>query len=152
MYSRVLTLVVLLLALIAGRAGADQIYGIRDSLLVNNQPRVYSLSVQDLATDGSPARDFLVNLQNVEIPVLPGTFMELACVVGAAPTVPNVWTFTLLKNGATTLIACSVTGNNRSCANDVDQVTVTSGDRVALQVAPSGLPPGAPGACTMIFR
>jgi hypothetical protein len=152
MYSRVFTLVVLLLALIAGSAGADQIYSIRDSLMINNQPRVYSLSVQDLATDGSPARDFLVNVNNVEVPVLPGTFIRLACVVTAAPTLPNVWTFTLVKNGATTLLACSVTGANRSCGNDVDQVPVISGDRIVLQVAPSGLPPGAGGACTVIFR
>lgn len=153
MCSRVCTLlVILLLALAVGIASADQIYGIRDPMMINSAPRVYSLSVQDLATDGSPARELLVNLSKVEEPVIPGTFKRFACVVADAPTVPNVWTFTLLKNGAPQLLSCSVTGTNRSCGNDVNTVTVTTGDKIALEVSPSGPPVATAGACTVLLR
>jgi hypothetical protein len=156
MYRRVSTLVVLLLALTVGRAGADQIYGVFDSSLTAGG-EYYTLAVQNLVddVDTTPAEiPVATGVQKVEIPVPNGTFAKLACVIDTAPGLGAGWTFTLIKNGSPTPLICSVsnTTTGRSCPNDTDEIPVVTGDLVTLQIEGIGAPVATGGSCTLRLR
>ena len=156
MYRPVFTLVVLLLALTAGRAGADQIFTFFDGQFTLPGP-FYTLSIQDIAsnTNGTSAEVPLASgPAKIEITVPDGTFLRLACVINQAPGLGAGWGFTFFKNGQPTLLSCSVenTASGRSCANDVNQVPVVSTDRVALEASATGTPTAPSGSCTVILR
>ena len=155
MHSQKRALVVLLLALTASPANADQIYGVRDTVLAVGAPQVYTLSIQDLAQDSDTLEGALSETAKVSVPVIPGTFFNLACVVSQAPGAVQSWVFYLVRNETLSALTCAIsnTTSATSCSNTADIVTVGSGDRVALQITPIATPAlGAGGSCTMRFR
>jgi hypothetical protein len=155
MYRRISGLVICLLALTPGRAGADQIYGMFDSNLDTGTPQVYVLSIQTLAgADQNGTRQPVSSLAKQEVHVTAGAFSNLACVLSAAPGLAKGWIFHFVQNGVLTVLSTSVsdTISARSNANSTDVIPVAAGDRVALQVTPFGAPAVSSGTCTLTFR
>ena len=156
MYRRISALVVVLLALTAGRAGADQIYGLTDSALDTGTPEVYVLSIQSLtnaaADDQNGSRQTVANLTKQETHTTAGVFKNLACVLETPPGATKGWNFHLLQNEVLTALNCAVSDSARSCANVTDTITVAAGERVAFQITPFNTPSASRGTCTVTFR
>jgi methionine aminopeptidase len=62
----------------------------------------------------------------------PGTIRFLGVAVSVAGTTANSGVFTVLKNGSTTTITCTV-GTNTSCSDSSHFITVSDGDIISVQ-------------------
>jgi hypothetical protein len=67
------------------------------------------------------------------------TLTDLQVSLGTAPGAGATWTFTIDKNGAPTGLSCFVTSAGTSCS-DLSLVTVNPGDKISLDVTPTGSP------------
>jgi hypothetical protein len=83
-----------------------------------------------------------------DVPVSAGTAARLIFQVGS-PTAPGgiatlsgsqTATLTLRKNGADTLLTCTIPNNGSSCTNSVNNVTFVDGDSLTLRYTEAGNP------------
>ena len=63
-----------------------------------------------------------------------GTVQELHATVFPAPGTGNSFTFTIRKNGASTSVACTISGTATSCADSSNAVGFSTSDLISVQV------------------
>jgi hypothetical protein len=63
-----------------------------------------------------------------------GTVQELHATVFPAPGAGNSLTFTIRKNGASTPVACTVSGTATSCADSNNAIGFNTGDLISVQI------------------
>jgi len=63
-----------------------------------------------------------------------GTVQELHAIVSPAPGAGNSLTFTVRKNGASTPVACTVSGTATSCADSNNAIGFSTSDLISVQV------------------
>jgi hypothetical protein len=63
-----------------------------------------------------------------------GTVQELHATLSAAPGSGNSVTFTIRKNGASTAVACSISGTATSCSDPNNATGFSTGDLLSVQI------------------
>jgi len=87
----------------------------------------------------------------VQVPVqTSGTISNFDVRISAAAgTLPNSWTFTLRKNGASTAIACTISGTTATqCGDAANSVSFSAGDLLTIQIVPNSTPTASIGRWT----
>jgi hypothetical protein len=69
-----------------------------------------------------------------------GSVQELHATVDQPVGAGNTIVFTLRKNGASTSVACTISGTATSCSDPSDAVGFTTGDLISVQMTETGLP------------
>jgi hypothetical protein len=90
----------------------------------------------------------------VQVPVqTSGTISNFDVRISApAGTLPNSWTFTLRKNGASTAITCAISGTTATqCGDASNTVSFASGDLLSVQIVPNSTPTASLGRFTARF-
>ncbi len=159
MYTRIATLVTLLLALTAVSASAAQIYTAFDSSLNTSTPQVYKLSI-DTSTPASEDQnsDSSTVASTVDQETMisnNGVLTKLACGFSLAPGASSGWFVHVVVGGALSGLTCNVssTTTGRTCTDTVDTVAVFAGTRIALQITPFNGPTAlTKGTCVVVFK
>lgn len=81
-----------------------------------------------------------------------GTIDTLNFVVDSSPGSGRSWIATVRKNAADTDLTCTITNSNTSCSDLTHSVSVSPGDKVSFQVAPSGNPPSTSSRWSTSFK
>lgn len=65
-------------------------------------------------------------------------------IAGAASGTSKTWTYTVRKNSADTSVTCSRTGSSAlTCSDNVNSVSLGTGDIISVKFSPSGTPTGS---------
>lgn len=81
--------------------------------------------------------------ENYQIMPNPGTFSRFQVYLSESANAPgagNSWTFTLIKNGASTAIATTISGTDRLGYDFTDSIHYNAGDTISVLVTSSGSP------------
>lgn len=89
--------------------------------------------------DSSAAFNTTENLTEVIVPCA-GTFRNFKVEMGVAPGSGKSWVWTVRKNGADTTLTTTISDAEVKDKDTSNSFTVVAGDRVCLQVVPSGTP------------
>ena len=82
----------------------------------------------------------------------PGSLSKLTVGLVNSPGASFSYTVTVRKNGADTVVLCSITGTATACVDNTHTVTFAAGDYIDIQVVPSsGNPAGTPLRWTAKF-
>jgi hypothetical protein len=81
-----------------------------------------------------------------------GDFRNLVVSVATAPGAGKSWTYTLHKNGASTLLTVTIADAATSGSDTSNTITVTAGDTVTLVRTSSGLPTGSISDISLEFN
>ena len=91
-------------------------------------------------------------LDEAAIAPFSGIFKELRCRLPAANDSDEVWTFSLVVNGTSSRLACTVGVSAQTCSNLVDSAPVTAGDTFAgLGDTTAGASPSVLVRCTVVL-
>jgi hypothetical protein len=66
-----------------------------------------------------------------------GTISNFVFNVTTSPGGPNSWTVTLRKNGASTSVTCTISGNATSCSDSTHSVSFSAGDTIDVMAVPN---------------
>ena len=77
---------------------------------------------------------------NVDVPVSSGTASKMILRLPAALGATETATLTLRKNGADTLLTCTIPGSGTSCSDTTDTVTFADGDLLSIRYNETNAP------------
>lgn len=86
-----------------------------------------------------------------QIVAAPGKLTNLRCQLSVAPGAGASYTFTLLLNGVPTGITCTIAGTDTLGGEPTQEVIVSPGDAVQIEVVPAGAPAVADCYSSILF-
>ena len=115
-----------------------------ESLILGHVAAVETETRYTFVSVGNPASSTTENDFRQVCPTA-GTIKNLYANLSADPgTSPDAYTFTLRKNGADTLLACTIVANNVAGSDTTHGIAVVAGDVLTLSVAPVSTPSATP--------